>query len=217
MKCICRLLNRTQPIRKADGTRRAAAGRPKSRRLSHRYLLHGNNHPFVVSIDATPPATSKGGKYASAVIAKVVDCSFVRACVCVCFDANVLAEGESHSTYYNLRDCKDTKKAIEGIKDLEIELVWNLLNHNCLSRSARECEGHCGVCSPSVCLHVRVYCLCSHQGTGGARHPSQQRVTLSIKNGQEPKVGVRLRVLVSWGGGMNACSQFHFSPPIGPK
>lgn len=41
--------------------------------------------------------------------------------MCVC-----LRENESNSTYFNLSDCKDTKKAIEGIKVLVIESDWNL-------------------------------------------------------------------------------------------
>ncbi len=124
MKCIRRLLY-------ADETRRAAAGRPTSLKLSHEYLLHGNNPPIVVPIHGTPLATNRR-KYASALFfrAAVVGCSvylsvFVSECVYV-RERERKREKESSSTYFNLCDCKDTKKAIEGIKVLVIEPDWNL-------------------------------------------------------------------------------------------
>lgn len=72
--------------------RRAAAGCPMSLQCSHGYLLHGNNHPFVVLMHGTPRATNRG-KYASALFsqqwlwAAVSVCVYLSVFVCKCVHA----------------------------------------------------------------------------------------------------------------------------------
>ena len=60
--------------------------------------------------------------------AMVVGCSeCVCVFVCICVQVCACERGkESNSTYFNLPECKDTMKAIEGIKVLVIEPDWNL-------------------------------------------------------------------------------------------
>lgn len=54
-------------------------------------------------------------------------CECVCVFVCICVQVCACERGkESSSTYFNLPECKDTKKAIEGIKVLVIEPDWNL-------------------------------------------------------------------------------------------
>lgn len=109
------------------GTRRAAAGCPISLRLSHGDLLHGNNHPIVSPIDGTPLATNR--KICISISSFFffqssscrLECVYLSAFVCKCecvWAREHKRKRESNSTYFNLHDCKYTKKAIEGIKDL---------------------------------------------------------------------------------------------------